>query len=212
MTERSWTGRDAIALRKALRLSTELFAARLEVAPRTVAQWAERPESHPRATIQRNLDALLGRADPDTRARFAEQATPEGPVSPQFFRAALAVVTNRGRVLLVCRKDDNSGIRHGFPAGTIKPGDEPAAVAVRECLSETGVVCEVSRHVGGRVHPVTGVRCEYFACIYISGEPVNRDAAENDGVLWVPVADLALFVPRGSVFPPVLDILEKIHA
>lgn len=212
MTERAWTGRDATALRKALNVTTEVFAAELGVAPRTVAQWAERPGSVPRKAVQRLLDARLDAAGSATRARWAEQASPEGPAAPQFFRVALAVVTDRGNVLLVRRRDDNSGIRYGFPAGTIKPGDEASSVAARETLSETGIVCEVSEALGGRVHPLTGVWCEYFACRYVSGEAENRDAAENDGVCWVPVADLAVFVPRGSVFPPVWTVLEKINA
>lgn len=211
MAARVWTGKDATALRTALRLTTETFAARLQIAPRTVAAWAEKPGIIPRAVIQRGLDAMLARASAPARARFGELASPEGPTAPQFFRVAMAIITRDGDVLLVRRRDDNSGIRFGFPCGTVKPGDDPAAVAVRETLAETGVACTVREHLGGRVHPVTGVQCEYFACCYDSGEAVNRDEAENAGVEWAPVTDLAAFIPRGAIFPPVLEILEGMH-
>lgn len=211
MAGREWTGRDAIALCKAYHFTLEAFAGLLEVAPRTVASWAEKPGIVPRAAIQRNLDAMYARAPAMVRARFGELSGPEHPTAPQFFRVAMAVVTRGPDVLLVRRRDDNSGIRYGFPAGTVKPGDDPAAVAVRETLAETGVTCSVREHLGGRVHPVTGVQCEYFACAYEQGEAANRDEAENEDVTWVPVGDLAAFIPRGNIFPPVLDILEATH-
>jgi 8-oxo-dGTP diphosphatase len=211
MTGRAWTGKDATALRAALRLTTEAFAARLEVAPRTVAAWAEKPGVIPRAAVQRMLDTLLAGAVPQARARFGELAGTENPAAPQFFRIAMAVVTRGPDVLLVRRRPDGSGIVYGWPAGTVKPGEDPAAVAVRETLGETGVACTVTAHLGSRVHPVTGVQCDYFACSYEGGEAQNRDEAENEGVLWAPVTRLAAFVPRGSVFPPVLDLLEAQH-
>jgi 8-oxo-dGTP diphosphatase len=211
MAARTWTGQDATALRIALRLTTEAFAGRLAVAPRTVAGWAEKPGAVPRAAVQRSLDRLLAGASAQERARFGEQSGPESPAGPQFFRVAIAVVTRGGDVLLVRRRDDSSGIRFGFPAGTVKPGDDPAAVAVRETLGETGVTCSVTAHLGGRVHPVTGVHCNYFACTYEAGEAFNRDEAENEGVLWAPAAQVTDWIPRGAIFPPVLTALEGQH-
>lgn len=211
MAGRAWTGRDASALRTALRLTTEAFAVRLGVSTRTVAGWAEKPGTVPRAAVQQALDDAYAGAASQARARFAETASPEGPTAPQFFRVAMAVVTRGPDVLLVRRRDDGSGIRTGFPAGTVKPGDDPAVTAVRETLSETGVACTVTRHLGGRVHPVTGVHCDYFACDYVEGEAANRDEAENEGVLWAPTAEITDWIPRGSVFPPVLEALEGQH-
>jgi len=208
MTGRAWTGRDATALRAALRLTTESFARRLAVAPRTVAGWAEKPGAVPRAAVQRALDDAYAAAPAQARARFAELASPEGPTAPQFFRVAMAVVTRGPDVLLVRRRADNSGIVYGWPAGTVKPGEEPAAVAVRETLAETGVSCAVRAHLGGRVHPVTGVHCDYFACSYEAGEALNRDEAENEGVLWAPVREVTDWIPRGAIFPPVMAALE----
>lgn len=210
MAGRTWTGRDATALRSALRLTTEAFAEAIQVSPRTVAGWAEHPETRPRAAVQLQLDKALGGASDAARARFGE-AVGENPSAAQLFRVAMAVVTRGGEVLLVRRREDGSGIRTGFPAGTVKTGADPAAVAIRETLNETGIECAVTRYLGSRVHPVTGVLGLYFACDWIAGEPDNRDEAENEGVLWVPVTEITDHIPRGAIYPPVLEVLEGQH-
>jgi hypothetical protein len=65
-----WTGRTAAALRAASRMSGEGFAARLGIAPRTVANWEARPDLVPGWALQECLDTVLRTADPDTRERF----------------------------------------------------------------------------------------------------------------------------------------------
>src|SRR6266581_6965178 len=195
---RTWTGRDATALRLALRMTIDAYAERLRIAPRTVAAWSASPHIVPRAAIQRMLDDLLARSPAAVRARFAELSGSDGLAPSQFLRVSVAIVTRGGDVLLTRRRDaESSGISYGFPAGVIKPGEDPATVAERETAGETGVCCSARQRIGARVHPVTGVHCEYFACEYISGEAQNRDEEENAGVTWAPVADLAEFIPRG---------------
>lgn len=67
----TWTGREANALRKALRMSVTAFAEHLGVARRTVAKWSSQGEKvHPRAEMQSALDTVLARATPDVRERF----------------------------------------------------------------------------------------------------------------------------------------------
>jgi 8-oxo-dGTP diphosphatase len=83
-------------------------------------------------------------------------------------------------VLIVRRRDpDPSCITWQFPAGIVKPGMSAGAVAVRETLAETGIHCAVRSALGGRVHPLSGVDCEYFLCEYLAGEVENRDVMEN---------------------------------
>lgn len=67
----TWTGRQADALRQALRMSNESFAQHLGVAPRTVAYWRKRPEVVPRPAIQEALDAALEQASERTKAQFS---------------------------------------------------------------------------------------------------------------------------------------------
>ncbi|MDG4792834.1 hypothetical protein [Micromonospora sp. WMMD1082] len=67
----TWTGRDANALRKALRMSVTAFAEHLGAARRTVAKWSSQGyKVIPRADMQAALDTVLARATPDVRERF----------------------------------------------------------------------------------------------------------------------------------------------
>jgi transcriptional regulator with XRE-family HTH domain len=66
----SWTGSRADALRQALRMTNETFAAYLGVAVRTVAYWRQRPDVIPRAGMQEILDAALAQASESVRAQF----------------------------------------------------------------------------------------------------------------------------------------------
>lgn len=66
-----WTGREARALRGALRLSVRAFAGHLGVAPRTVSKWEHFGEStRPQPDTQAILDTALSQASPDVRLRF----------------------------------------------------------------------------------------------------------------------------------------------
>lgn len=125
----------------------------------------------------------------------------------QLLTAAVAVVLRDDEILLVCRRG-SSGIRWQFPAGVVKPGADPADVAISETLNETGIRCAVEQPLGSRLHPVTGAWLEYFLCSYLAGEPTNRDPAENLDVTWAPVAKLLDFIPEQHIFKPVLDHLQ----
>lgn len=207
---RSWTGREATTLRKILRMTTEGFAAELGVAARTVANWSSHPGMVPRSAVQASLDDILSRATPDARARFAEALDGASPAQHgQALRVAISVVTLDGKVLLVRRRDEGAGIAWQFPAGIIKPGERGEDVTVRETLAETGIHCSVTKLIGRRLHPVTGVLCDYFAAEYLAGEAENRDTVENAGVVWAPHRQLSRFVAREMVFPPVLAYLEE---
>lgn len=58
---------------------------------------------------------------------------------------ATAVVLHEGRILLGRRADNGNWAPI---TGIVDPGEEPAAAAVRECLEEAGVVCEVEGLAG----------------------------------------------------------------
>jgi hypothetical protein len=67
----SWTGGQADALRRALRMTNESFAEYLGVAARTVAYWRKNPEVTQTPKIQEALDAALERAPDRAKAQFA---------------------------------------------------------------------------------------------------------------------------------------------
>ncbi|MEV6629304.1 NUDIX domain-containing protein [Actinoplanes sp. NPDC051470] len=211
-----WTGRHATALQAALRMSQDEMAALIGVAKRTIAAWSERPEIVIRPELQRALDTAYSRADEAAKLRFARQlkadddaeaAAAGGTVA---LAVAIAVVVNEAEVLLVCRRDaDPSGITWQFPAGIVKPGANPATVAVRETLAETGIHCVIRDELGSRVHPLSGVNASYFLCDYLAGDVVNRDVIENTSALWAPKADVTRFIPKQRIYEPVLRALES---
>jgi len=120
---------------------------------------------------------------------------------------AVAVVVHGDHVLLVRRRDDRSVDTWQFPAGVVKPGAAPEAVAVQETLAETGVHCTVTDDLGSRLHPITNVVCHYLLCRYVAGEARNADPAENAAVAWLDRTSLADLLPVGQVYPPVLKAL-----
>jgi 8-oxo-dGTP diphosphatase len=213
-----WNGRSACDLQAALRLTNEAFAHHLGIALRTVATWHAYPDVVPRAEMQQLLDEAYERSGPAVRARFAllsrnrggqGGASRPGDRDAQALRVAIAVVIRESDVLLVCRRDgDVSGISWQFPAGVVKPGVRPETVTVRETLAETGVHCAVRRNLGSRLHPVTGVRCEYFLCDYLAGEARNIDIVENVDVTWARRDAVTRFIPAEMIFPPITAALE----
>ncbi|MFK0194245.1 NUDIX hydrolase [Kitasatospora sp. NPDC090308] len=206
----SWTGKSACQLQEALRDTNEAFAARLGIGLRTVASWHKSPELVPRTEMHQLLDQALETAPPTAQKRFALLIAEPGTQAAQSLRVAVAVVVRGAEVLLVCRHDDESaGIRWQFPAGVIKPGRSPASTAVRETLAETGIHCLVSDDLGGRLHPATGVWCQYFLAEYLAGVAQNQDTAENADVMWVPRNTVTRFIPADTIFQPILAALEE---
>jgi hypothetical protein len=68
---RHWTGREAKALRAAVRLSVRDFAEQLGIGARTVSKWEARgPGVSLRPAMQAVLDATLERASHQAKARF----------------------------------------------------------------------------------------------------------------------------------------------
>lgn len=70
-TVRIWTGREAAALRTAMRLSVRAFAEHLGVAVRTVSKWEQfGAATRPHPDTQAILDTALDRAPESARIRF----------------------------------------------------------------------------------------------------------------------------------------------
>ncbi|MFF1787681.1 NB-ARC domain-containing protein [Kitasatospora sp. NPDC058243] len=79
-TVQRWSGREAMALRKASRMSVRAFATHLGVSDRTVSKWEAGGEHiFPVPDSQALLDTVLDRADPDAVERFREILGVPGP-------------------------------------------------------------------------------------------------------------------------------------
>ena len=95
----SWTGREARALRLALRLSVRAFAEDLGVAVRTISKWeAGGSGVQPRPDTQALLDTTFERADEAARRRFSHLLYASPDLKPAQ-RAARTADLPRGDVL-----------------------------------------------------------------------------------------------------------------
>lgn len=212
-----WTGRHAVALQAALRYSQDEMAAKLGISKRTIASWVAGPDVVIRPELQRALDTEYDRAPDAVKVRFARQLKTNDDaeiaasgVPTVALTVAIAVVIADADVLVVCRREaDPSGLDWQFPAGIVKPGAQPSTVAVRETLAETGIHCSIRAELGSRVHPMTGVNCDYFHCDYLAGTVENRDAVENVDALWAPRRDIGRFIPTQRIYEPVLRAIEE---
>jgi len=119
---------------------------------------------------------------------------------------AVAVIIQHGRALLVRRRADDGAPPWVLPGGKLEPGEGPEAAAVREALEETGMVVEARQVLGERVHPASGAHLIYVACDVVAGTARVVDAEEVDAVEWVPVGELAAYVPGGFYGPVQLHL------
>jgi 8-oxo-dGTP diphosphatase len=115
---------------------------------------------------------------------------------------ASAVCVDKGELLCVRLRDPVSKIARLFaPGGRVEPSETPGEAAARETLEETGL--EVSVDAASELttryrYPWAGVEidCEtHFFRAHLRGDraaaaPV-RDADYHEGVVWLPLSDLA---------------------
>lgn len=191
-------------------MTNEAFAERLGISARTITRWHASPEMVHRTEVQQILDLAYEGAGEAVQRRFSLLIRPpveREAAQAQSLRVAIAVVVRDSDVLMVCRRGDGA-IRWQFPAGMVKPGADPATVAVQETHGETGVHCTVRSRLGDRIHPVTGVVAEYFLCDFLAGEATNLDTVENVDVAWAPRSAVTRFIPTDKIYPPILEALE----
>ncbi len=91
-----------------------------------------------------------------------------------------AVVVNPDGEILLGQRADNG--RWALIAGTVDPGEQPAAALVREVYEETGVRVAVDRLAGVALHPTNypnGDSCQYLN-VWFRCHPVEGTARVND--------------------------------
>ncbi len=110
--------------------------------------------------------------------------------------AALAVVLDGDRVLMVQRRNPPDAGLWGFPGGHVEPGETALAAAAREALEETGVTAIPRLYIDNidviRRDDDGALRYHFLLaavlCDYVSGQPQAADDAMDAG--WVATADV----------------------
>ena len=120
-------------------------------------------------------------------------------MAPRPVLAALAVLLDGDRVLLVRRRNEPDAGLWGYPGGRVEPGETVFAAAERELAEETGVegearefltLIDVIRHEGG---DEAGELAHHFALVAVlcerrGGAPVAADDVSD--AAWQPLADV----------------------
>lgn len=125
------------------------------------------------------------------------------------FSVVCAVVTSKGRVALVRRRDKGEGFDWMFPSGVVLPLQDPGQQAQREMLEETGLSCVAMDKISERDHPQSKLFVEYFALRPLDPDArvENRDTVENEDASWVEIPN-ALDLLGGNIDPEVRAYLQ----
>ncbi|SDN00283.1 8-oxo-dGTP pyrophosphatase MutT, NUDIX family [Lentzea albidocapillata subsp. violacea] len=114
----------------------------------------------------------------------------------------VAFVVHEGRVAVFRQDDDDSGLQ--VPAGTLRPGEDPAAGALREATEETGLPgLRVVEHLGRYQFDISPIREEiqdrHVFHLAVDQRPPERwdSSEEHDGqrpptplhFYWLPFGD-----------------------
>ena len=109
--------------------------------------------------------------------------------------AALAVLIEDGRVLLVRRRNPPDAGLWGYPGGRVERGETVFAAAERELAEETGVEGEARAFLTliDVIRREAGAVAQHFALVAVlcarrAGEPGAADDASE--AAWVPLAEL----------------------
>lgn len=104
----TWTGREADALRAALRLTQDGFAERLGVSTRSVCRWRAEPEKTLSNTVQQMLDVLFEQLEGDLRVMRRFVAALRGSAADPRARREMAppVVMAAEMTLMQARIDE----------------------------------------------------------------------------------------------------------
>lgn len=113
----------------------------------------------------------------------------------------MAVIVDRGQLLLIRRTVAEGDLVWALPGGKVEPGESAEQAAVRETFEETGLVVEALRQLGERTHPDTGRRIVYVACQAVSGQAQAASPREVSGIAWVERGRLDAYVPQGLYGP-----------
>ncbi|PSM32314.1 NUDIX domain-containing protein [Haliangium sp. UPWRP_2] len=125
-------------------------------------------------------------------------------------RVSIGIVHHDKNILMVRRRHKEGTLSWQFPAGIIKPSQDPEQRIIDETLEETGISIKVVGKIGERISPETKVHAVYFNCAYLAGDLRNDDPNENAEVAWVLVEDVEKRI-TSSIYGGVVELLKGIR-
>jgi tetratricopeptide (TPR) repeat protein/DNA-binding XRE family transcriptional regulator len=157
-----WTGREAKALREALRMGTQTFADHLGVSKRSIINWESKGNlARPRPEMQSALDTALRRLETDAVRRF--ESLLQDPEFQSAHRVSTAMSDDgEDKIIISCRMADGGIIQVAVPRRTLFVGAFGAAALV----ASTGTARPTQRRspniafedIPGDLHPVDRFR------------------------------------------------------
>lgn len=139
---------------------------------------------------------------------YVELSRDDAPI-PARLRIALGLVHQGKNILMVRRRHKEGRLSWQFPAGIVKPIQEPDQRIVEEVLKETGVSVKIVSKFGERISPDTKAHMVYFECEYLAGELHNGEPEENAEVAWVPADKVETYV-TSNLWDGVIERLNRI--
>ena len=125
-------------------------------------------------------------------------------------RVSIGIIHHDKNILMVRRRHKEGTLSWQFPAGIIKPSQDPEQRIIDETLEETGIRIKVIGKIGERISPETKVHAAYFDCAYLAGELRNDDPNENAEVAWVPVDKVQDRI-TSNIYGGVVELLKGIQ-
>jgi 8-oxo-dGTP diphosphatase len=121
-----------------------------------------------------------------------------------------AVVTEHGRVLVMCRTGSHGAGMWGLPGGHQEFGESPEDTAVREVAEETGLAVEPTARLGFTDDPMPEIGRHYvtlfIACTRTGGTPRLMEPEKATDLAWLTPEELA--ARRDELFAPLARCLE----
>lgn len=128
-------------------------------------------------------------------------------------KVVLALIENKGKLVLINRAVSHLGVSWAFPGGVIEGTESEEAAVIREAKEEVEMDVKVVKRLLERKHPNTFVELVYFHCqpLDTNQEPTIGQDHEIKETRWIPAKEVLNYF-TSDVHPVIKDFLLKINS